>query len=370
MINKKIDMTLNRTTAPALTPLSIPELLDYSIHTLSNGIKVYVLHDENQEVFKLDVVFNAGTYYQPYPLVALSTVNMLNEGTPKYNSLEIAENFDFYGAYIDFSSGFHKSEISLFSLVKYAQETIPVMGEIITESIFPAEELSIFLRNKKQRFLTQLQKTSYLARKEFTKVLFGENHPYAEMIKVNDFDKVDRESLKTFFNERYSASHCHIILAGNITPTVMKTVETVFSHIPLSKTEESYPEILVNPALPGNYGVKKEGAVQFSIRIGKQGVGLTDKDYAGFQLLNTLLGGYFGSRLMSNIREEKGYTYGIYSFNFTLPLANYWGVTTDVNKEFEQATIDEVLKEIQTLQNTPVSADELHLVKNYFYGEL
>lgn len=360
---------MNRNIAPTITDISRPSLWKHQRTTLSNGIEIVYLHDPNQEVFKIDVVVPAGGYYQPQPVVASTMLNMLNEGTRRHSAEEIAELFDYHGAYLDYNCGVHKSEINMISLNKYAPETIRMMAEMVLESNFPRKELEIYLRNKKQQHLVNIEKTAYLARMEFLARIYGEQHPYANHVTLRDFDRVTPELLLRFYEERFTATQCRIMICGNVSDTVLDEVSKAFapmgSHaLPAEKTFEFQPDT------PGRYKVSKPDAVQTSIRIGKAGLRLLDDDYTDFQILNMVLGGYFGSRLMSNIREDKGYTYGISSYNVTMPLAAYWGIVTDVNADQVEATIDECMKEIRRLQTEPVPDEELSLVKSYFNGEL
>ncbi len=360
----------DRTHAPALSPLVIPELIPYSHSKLPNGIDLYILHDPSQEVFRLDINFEAGAFYQPRPLIASTTLNMLNEGTLLYSSSELAEIFDYYGAYVDFSNGQHKAEASLFSLTKYASQTIRLLGEMLMQSCFPENELEIYLDNKRQHFLTEKQKTGWLARKKLAELLFGPFHPYANAVHTDDYRKVTRDLLLQYYQQRINARHCTILLTGNITDTIRQQTEQIFSQLPQPSDTPATPDYNFEPAEAGYYHVQKDDAVQSSIRIAHKGINLRDEDYAGFLLLNTVIGGYFGSRLMSNIRESKGYTYGIHSFNVSLPLYSYWCVATDVNREYTQATIEEVRKEIRKIQTETIPEEELSLVKNYLYGDL
>lgn len=361
---------LHRDIAPAVTPLTIPELLPYRRLELPNGIEVICMNDPNQEVFKMDVLFEAGIYYQPQPLIASTAINMLNEGTERHTAEQIADLFDYYGAYVDFNCGLHKSEVSLFSLKKYAAETIGMLAEMIRDSRIPEKELEIYLANTHQEFLVNNEKTSYLARKEFSALFFGSAHPYANQVSENDFNRVSPALLQDFYHRYINAQHCRIMLCGNVDNQILQIVADHFSPIPRPALFHEVPSRSFSPAPAGRYHVEKENAVQTSLRIGKSGVRLPDEDYAGFMLLNTVLGGYFGSRLMSNIREEKGYTYGISSFNVSMPLNSYWCIATEVNQEYSSATIDEVFKEIRRLQTEPIPTEELTLVKNFLHGDL
>ena len=359
-----------RDSAPALAPLTAPALLPYKRFCLPNGIDVVYIHDPAQEVFKIDAVFEAGIYYQPKPLIASTAINMLNGGTARHTAEEIADLFDYYGAYIDFNCGLNKSELSLISLTKYAEPVLVQLAEMITGSIVPEKELDLFLTNKRQEHLVTCEKTSYLARKEFSRLIFGDKHPYANPISADDYLHVQREEVLDFCHEHVHACGCRLMLCGNVSETVLQTVIREFAALPCPKAQHPVPEYPFTPAQPGRYHVTKDNAAQTSLRIGKSGVRLNDPDYAHFLLLNTVLGGYFGSRLMSNIREEKGYTYGIQSFNVSLPQGSYWCIAAEVNNQHTQSAIQETFKEIQRLRTEPVPEEELNLVKNFLHGDL
>lgn len=361
---------INRNTAPALAPQSVPNLLPYRKLTLKNGIELFVIDDPSQKVFKLDAIFEAGIYYQPKPLTAPAAIRMLNEGTRLHNAESIADLFDYYGAYVDFNCGLNKSELSLLSLCKYAPQTIGMVAEMLTESIVPEKELEIFLSNKRQEFLISNEKTSWLARKKLSALLFGEHHPYADQIEEADYGRLTADDVRNFYHRRIHAGNCRLMASGNIDDGVLQTIEEQFSRLENPSQPADTTFFPFEPSPANRYHTEKRNAVQSSLRIGKSGVCLTDPDYACFMLLNTALGGYFGSRLMSNIREEKGYTYGINSFNISMPQGSYWCVAADINNEYVEATIDEVIKEIRNLQDIPMQETELNLVKNYMHGDL
>lgn len=361
---------LKRESAPDLAPLSVPAFLPHRRIALENGIEVVYIHDPAQEVFKIDITFEAGVYYQAQPLVASTAVNMLNEGTDQHTAETIADLFDYYGAYVDFNCGLNKSEFSMIALNKYAVPTIGMMAEMMAESVIPEEELEIYLTNKRQEFLVNNEKTDYLARKKFSGLLFGEEHPYANQLTEADYTTITTGMIRDFYHRHINANQCKIIVCGNVSEEILQLISKQFTRL---KHPAVVPESIVRPFRPapaGRYHITKESAVQCSIRIGKSGVRLTDKDYAGFMLLNTILGGYFGSRLMSNIREEKGYTYGIHSFNVSMPQGSYWCISADVNSRHSEAAIEEILKEIHRLQTEKVPVEELDLVKNYLHGDL
>ncbi len=356
--------------APALSELKLPEGIPYSKELLPNGTELLVVNDPNQEVFKLDLLYEAGSYYQPQPLVASAAINMLTEGTTRYSAAEIAEWFDYYGAYVDPHSGFRQVELNLFSLTKYAAETIDRLAEMATESTVPAVELEVYLRNRRQHFLTEKQKTAWMARQESNRLLFGEDHPYANRVNEADYDRVTPEIVRRFYRERILSGRCCVVLSGCVTPGIKERVVRTFGEAPRPPYPQEAPVRSFAPAAPGRYNIEKPDAVQTTVRISKHGVRLPEREYAGFLLLNTIFGGYFGSRLMSNIREEKGYTYGIQSFNVSMPDTAYWCITTDVDNAYTEATLEEIRKELDRIRREPVGREELELVKQYLHGEL
>ncbi len=360
----------DRNLIPNIVPLSEPVLLPYQCFKLNNGIEVIYIQDPSQNVFKMDVIFEAGVYYQSQPLLASTAINMLNEGTRLHSAEEIADIFDFYGAYTDFYCGLNKSELSLISLCKYARETITMLVEMLTESVIPEKELDIYLTNKHQEFRINNEKTAFLTRKKFSELLFGPEHPYANQISDKDFTSLSADKVRQFYHQYIHAGNCRIMICGNVNDTILQILTDQFSRLQSPTHAAGFPKHPFQPAPAGHYHVEKNNAVQSSLRIGKNGIRLTDPDYAGFMLLNTILGGYFGSRLMSNIREDKGYTYGIHSFNISMPQNSYWCIATDINNEYVAVTIEEIFKEIRRLQAEPVPEDELMLVKNFLYGDL
>ncbi|MBE6333770.1 MAG: insulinase family protein [Bacteroidales bacterium] len=361
---------IDRNIAPKIFPLSQPVIMEHKTEILPNGVELVILHDPSQEVFKVDIMFKAGAAYQPQRLIATTAINMLGEGTSSHTSEQISELFDYYGAYIGEHVSMINSELCLIGLCKYAEPVINLTAELIIDSIFPEKELGIFLKNRKQQFLIQCEKTSYLARKEYMLRMYGDGHPYSNQVDAEDYDLLERELLVEFHKERYAAENCKVYISGNVSDEILGYIRKAFSEIPncYSLNERYIPKAKPSPI--GKYHVTKEKSAQNSIRIGKSGVKLTDPDYPEFMLLNTIFGGYFSSRLMANIREEKGYTYGIQSCNLPMYNAANWFIATDVNKEMCQATIDECFKEMRNLAEKPIGKEEFNRARQYLHGEL
>jgi predicted Zn-dependent peptidase len=312
------------------------------------------------------MVFNAGNYYEIGSLVANATNALMREGTTTKSAGAIAEHLDYYGAFLETSVYKDKASVILYSLNKHLSKTLPVMMDIVQNAIFPDKELSLYKTNQKQKFLVNQQKVDFVARNHFNDMLF-KNTPYNQFVEAENYDQLSKEQLQQFYKERYAGNEFYMVIAGKIDEEVLKLVKDALSELPLQNTKNA--ETYIN----NNTGrqeilIEKHDAMQSAIRIGRRLFNKNHPDYFGMQILNTILGGYFGSRLMSNIREDKGYTYGIGSGVASLLHDGFFYISTEVGVDVTSATLTEIYKEIEILQNNLVSAEELDLVKNYLLG--
>jgi predicted Zn-dependent peptidase len=362
---------LNRTIAPDTFPIGNAKLLPVKEGTLDNKIPVYTVKGGDQEVLKIDFIFDAGLWFQSNNLVASLANSMLNEGTDKTTAAQIAEWFDFRGAYIQLSVDQNWAYVSVLTLNKHAEEIIAITEEVIKHSVFPQQQLDAILLKRKNRFIVENQKAKTICQKQFTQALFGQQHPYALTTTLEDFEKVNRDTLYQFYQNYYHADNCKIVVAGNPSDNVFALLNQHFGGNDWSKPLQASPTTpTVAPTKEKSQYIIHDDAIQTAIRMGNHIVNQTHPDYPELQVVNTILGGYFGSRLMANIREEKGYTYGIYSLMLSLTEGAYFYITTEVDKQYYNATITEIHNELKRLRTEPVSAEELAVVKNYMLGEL
>lgn len=362
---------LYRNTAPKFKTVEKIEILGDEKFTLSNNIPVHVINGGSQDVVKIEFIFEAGVWYQDSPLIASLANSMLNEGTSKYSASDIAEKFDFYGAYIGFSTGKHDASVCLYTLNKYLSETLEITENIIKDSIFPQKEFDTIVFNKKQKFQIEHQKTNVLAKDEFSSLIYGKKHPYSNLFEESEFDKLDIKAVKKFYKSQYIPDNCRIIIAGKVDQLVIDKLEALFGEKawPTSKVSKRVEHSLQLPDNNTSF-VSKGDAVQACIRLGRPIFNKTHKDYTTLHLFNLILGGYFGSRLMQNIREDKGYTYGINSIIISHLEGGHFVIVSEVGKDVCKEAINEILKEIKRLREELVTEDELKLVKNYISGEM
>lgn len=359
-------MILDRKQAPHNSiNFSFPEIKPQK-YVLPNGIPLYVFDTGSQELCKIELVFTAGNYYESNPLIAYATNALMREGTISKTASEIAEQLDFHGAFLELSIYTDKSSVVLYSLNKHLNKTLPVLIDIIQHANYPEKEVILFKTNQKQKFLVNQQKVDFVARNYFNKLLFNQS-PYNQFIVESDYDKITPEQLQKFYYQQYQNNNWYIVMAGKIhQEQILELTQTLGQlHLHGEKTDVAYQN---NIGAGQKQYIEKADALQSAIRIGRRLFNKKHEDYYGMLVLNTILGGYFGSRLMANIREDKGYTYGIGSGIVSLQHDGFFCISTEVGTEVTQDALNEIYKEIEQLQQEPVSNDELNLVKNYMQG--
>lgn len=360
---------LNRKIQPTVNPIEHIDLVKAEKRILSNGIPVHFVNAGTQNVVKIDFIFEAGTWFQKSNLVASLCNSMLEEGSENYTAAQIAEKFDFYGAQIQLTVDQNQGFVSMISLGKYLPDILTVMEDLIKRSVFPEYELEVLIDKNKQKWLLENEKVRTLCQKKFTQVMFGDAHPYAINNKLEDFDVIKRDDLMLFYHTFYHSGNCHIIAAGMIDEQVLGLLDKHFGGIDWAQELAAKPEYEICTDPVKMHRIEKASGIQSAIRVGKFWVPKTHPDYHALSILITIFGGYFGSRLMANIREEKGYTYGIGSFVLTLKQASYLVISTEVGNEYVEPTLTEIAVEMKRLQTEPVSENELETVKSYLLGE-
>lgn len=359
---------LNRLVPPPFKTIEKIPLLQAQSQPLTNGIKLHWLHAGEQPVIRIEFIFKAGTWYEPQDAISYFTTKMLNEGTKNYTARQLNEYFDQFGSFLEFNNGMDKVSITVYAVTKHLSKLLPVLKEIISESVFPQAELDNLKNITIQNLKVNTEKTSYLAQTRFKELLFGSQHPYGKNLYEIAILNVEAENLKKFYNSHIKSQPFDIILAGNIEENTLAAIRNTFEDVSFSESPEQKPSVAISTSTERTEVVEKPESLQSSIRLGREMFTRHHPDYFGMLVLNEILGGYFGSRLMKNIREDKGFTYGISSNLVTQRQSGYLVIGTDVKKEFTTQTIEEIYKEMQVLQQEPVGEEELETVKNYMIG--
>lgn len=363
---------LNRKQQPPVKTLDTLSIAAPERNILPNGISLNTINAGEQEVTRMDILIGAGQWHQSQPLQAMFTNRMLREGTMRFSSGEIAEKLDYYGAWLELSSSVKYSYITLYSLNKYFSQTVDILESIVKEPVFPTKELSLVAQNNKQQYLVNRTKVDVISRKLLNQALLGTQHPCARFADEKDYDLLAPDLLADYYKRYYHSANCSIYLAGKVTPEITAEVEAAFGKASWGNIAACLESPVFNafPLPEKRIFKERPDALQSSVRLGALSCNRTSPDYHKLKVLVTLFGGYFGSRLMSNIREDKGYTYGIGAGLSSFGDTGVLVIGTETANEHVDKVIREVYHEIDRLQNEVVPDEELSIVKNYMVGEL
>ena len=338
---------------------------------LNNGVEVYAINAGAQEVLQIEMVFFAGNSYETKNGVAAATNYMLRNGTNTKTAFQINEHFEYFGAYCNRTCFNETAVVSLHTLSKHLNELLPVMREMITDSVFPREELDIFKQNSKQKLSVSLQKCDFVANRLIDAYLFGGQHPYGKYLVATDYDALTTEQMKAYFQQYYVNGKAIIFVAGNLPAGLFDELNKQFGDLPITTSHRPATSNILLPATQKKFRIANDpNGVQGAIRIARPFPNRHHPDYMNVMVLNTVLGGFFGSRLMSNIREDKGYTYGIHSYVQNHLQDSAWMISTEAGKDVSEATVEEIYKEMKLLTAVEIDEEELLLVRNYMIGSI
>ncbi len=347
------------------------KLKPYEHFRLDNDVPVYAIDAGAQDVLQIELVFYAGNSFEDQKNVASVTNFMLKNGTKDKTAFQINEHFEYYGAYCNRACYNETAVVNLSAISKHIPVLLPVVKEMLTDSVFPEEELSIYKQNSKQRLSVSLQKCDFVATRLIDAVVYGDQHPYGVYTNVEDIDAITTDMLKAFYQQYYLNGECIIFVSGKMPADIQEQLNKNFGALSLRPWSGELPAKETQPATERKYRIANDpNGVQGAIRLARSFPNRHHPDFMKVMVLNTLFGGFFGSRLMSNIREEKGYTYGIHSYVQNHLQQTAWLISTEAGKDVCEATIEEVYKEMALLREELVEEDELLLVRNFLIGTI
>lgn len=352
--------------------ITIPSTIDVpqtDFRVAPNGVRLYTLDCSKQEVARVSFVFRAGSSLQSKAFCASATANLLSEGTRLYTSHEISEKLDFYGSYFDVSMDRDYSVVTFCSLLKFLSPTLEIASQILLEPAFDGQEIATYCAKRKQMLAVERSKVSHKARELFAQTLFGAEHPYGISSDENLYDSLTREDIIGFYRRHYTGAQCFVVCSGDISESVQDEIMALCAQLPCGEKVDAQRNF--TPPHATKYAFSRhEGALQSAIRIGALYFPRSHPDFIAMQVLTTILGGYFGSRLVRNLREEHGYTYGIYSAMVNLEYEGYMAIATEVAAEVTQDAVAQIFAEIERLRTQMVEPGELDMVKNIMVGEV
>lgn len=366
-------MTVNRSIAPTIQdPVAFDYLLP-PIHTASlvNNIPFYWLNAGVQDVVEINWVFPAGIWYEEKAAVAQATAGQLKNGTTTQTAQQINEALEFFGASLKVNAGNDHTTVTLHCLTKHLEDLLPIVFDVLIHPIFPEKELEIYKQNSIQRLLVSLRECEFVANQQIDAALFGKEYPYGRYTQKESIEALSSQDLMHFHRLHYNLSEVTMFMAGKVSEKEVAVVNAVFGSVNISVEKTPAKLFSVQPSTEKKLRINNDpNGVQGAIRIGRRFITRQHPDFAALVVLNTLFGGYFGSRLMSNIREDKGYTYGIYSSIGAFINDASLTIHTEVGSHVIEDAVNEIYKEMDLLCSQKVDEEELLLVKNYLLGNI
>ena len=366
-----MNQSLDRKTPPATSEFHSLDLPPMRATIPDNGLKLNIIDYGSQEVSRLTAIWDGGKAETADNPTALNLATaMLREGTSTMTGHEISETLDFNGAWFSSSINDHTTSVNLYSLNSKFDEPIEILRQIITDSIFPENEFLAYREQSAQTMAINLQKVSYLCNIERSKLVLGEKHPLSAVSSPDDIRGITNDDVKSAYSRIFLASLPTVYLSGRITHEIETKAIAALSTLPFPNVDVSLDIRPFSQAAEHRKSVKVENAVQTAISISLPTIGRHHPDYIKLRLLMTLLGGFFGSRLTKNIREDKGYTYGISAGLLGMREGGLIEITTQCGNDYTELVIEEVRKELRRLSTDGFSSEEVSALRKYALSNL
>jgi zinc protease len=361
---------LNRTVAPNFKEIKGIHLVEPEKLVYANGLKAFIFQSPDLDLIKLEFTFDNILLKEKLAILNPVLSSMLKEGTKTLSSKEIADTIDFYGAYLMPEYSFDQSSLTVYTMHKYVGKVLPILLDILQNSVIPQSELNTHLRNNKQSLQISLQKNDVLARRNFYKEVF-QGTRYGVLPTEETYEAIQREEILTLYQRQIQPANCSLFVAGNVDESLKSLINKFFGQ-EWENTEEIHKkvELEFDSYSTELFIEEKPDALQSALRLGGLTINRRHADFPAMQFVNTLFGGFFGSRLMRNIREEKGYTYSIGSYIGNLRHTGFITLASEVGVDVTKQTLAEIQKEFELLRQERTSEDEIALVRNYMQGML
>ncbi len=358
-------MMLNRLNAPTLHPIDKIEFIEPAVFEIAPKVKLFHMNEVANETCRFDLYFHAGSI-QDSAIVSSLTSALLLSGTANKNAEQIQEEINALGGFFETGVSQENAVISIYALKENLVAIVKIVLDAIANCSFPEQEFHDVINERKQKYLVQQEKVSFLVQRAFQQRLFHDS-PYGQITQIEDYNKVSREEVMEFHKKHYLSGLNKTALVGNFK---MDEIDELIDLCGVLQSEAKTNHLPIIQNLRGSVHIEKKDALQTAIRVGRTLLQRNHPDYHDFIITNTILGDYFGSRLMSNIREDKGYTYGIGSMVSDFKGFSYFLIATEVAKEVKEATLTEIQFEIKRMQTERIEEEELNLVKNYLIGQM
>lgn len=363
-------MTLDRTTPPPTYPIGNLSLPSPEEKTLPNGTRLLTLQGGDWNVCNLAILYPGGFCEARSSAVPMLCATLLAEGSEGHSGAEINDFYDFHGAYFGAMAAAHYTTVMLSWLPSMGEGLLPLTAEILAKPTFPEEAILPYKQQLEAALLAKQAKTSYKSLKEATRLIMGPDNANAMPETVEEIHAASRQSILDWHKRVFTAKGAIAFLSGKFSDETVKEVEQFLMSLP---AEEPAVEVELDPYRPldpQTVQIEMPGAMQCSVAMAMPAPPRTSPDYVALRFATIALGGYFGSRLMMNIREDKGYTYGINAALLGTLDGSYIQISADTDKKYLADLVEETKKVIESMATVPLSPDELQSLVQHVSSSL
>ncbi|MBR1783924.1 MAG: insulinase family protein [Bacteroidales bacterium] len=330
-----------------------------------------VLQSSSTPLVRIDVVDEAGSAYQAMPLCASAALRLHTCASATMSQAEVSEWIDYRGVVLEHTPDVLAATTTVYTLSKYAQEVCSLLAGLRREPLFPQREFDVYRAQRRQEVAEAMMRPRDVARRLWYSRLFGREHPLGRYATTADAERLSLDEVRRHYAQRFNAPR--VLLSGAVDAGLERAAEELLGSGVQPRAVDRVGSLAPMPGIDGGSEPLYEhidGTTQASLRAGRVlPVDWRDPDYAGLMLLTTLLGGYFGSRLMGNLREDKGYTYGVYARTQLYRGCVVFYIAADVAAHAAGPAEAEVRRELRRLAAEEVDGAELDLVKTVMAGD-
>ncbi|MDE6333777.1 MAG: insulinase family protein [Muribaculaceae bacterium] len=363
-----IDGFLDRTVAPPVRPFADINLVPERVETLPNGLILHIVNTGSQPISRLVLVREGGSLDAERPWQKRLMAEAMRENTVNMDGEHIADIVDYNGARLGSSVHDHFTRLDMLVLNRRMPELLPLMRDIMLDARFTERSLGVVAGKAAANRAIQLSKVSYVAANAARRMVTGTSHPASVIATPEDFTSTTVADVSVLYEEMLGM-RMHAFIGGAFDEGTLKTVRDFLGAFSVAASRS----ICVRPYEPSpqrRVHVDMPQAMQAAVSMMMPAIGRDHPDYIDLRLTIIALGGYFGSRLMSNIREDKGLTYGINAALLGSREGAYMEIGAQCDRNYVEQVIEETVKEIDLLRSDPPRADELQRLKLYAWTSL
>ncbi|MDA3868170.1 MAG: pitrilysin family protein [Salinivirgaceae bacterium] len=336
---------------------------------LDNGASCFFIDGPKEQVLKINIIFYAGGKYAMPHIAKLANV-LPAEGSVALPGSLLANELDKYGAYFFQSVNNDFASMTIICQKQYLENVLPLFFDAVMS---PEMNPSVFQTKCKRSYNRSVEaymQNGTLSDERLLPLVFGSEHPYSRVIKPEHYQNVPLDDVKQFHQQYYSLSNAFLMVVGHIDDEVKSTVSTIANKYSKSGTVQKQAPFTKNPMPGSTVKLSNPYSQQANVSMGQATITKGNEDYIPLKITTTLLGGFFGSRLMQNVREKSGYTYGIYATLMAYENIGMLKISSDVKGDKANEVDKQIKENIEDLQRNKVGTEELQRLKNYLNGEL